>query len=87
MSEIKVKFLEAGRWGDNPADPLFDVVEGEERLVSAGLANAAIIAGKAVFMPPEEDVQTAVAPEDDAPTAGPVKKAEGKSVKKKAEDK
>ncbi len=82
MSKILVKFLEAGRWGDHPADPLFDVAEGEERHVSAELANTAIMAGKAVFMPPEVEADP-----EPAPKAGPKKKAEGKSVKKKAEGK
>lgn len=72
MSLIKVKFLVAGTWGDHPGDPLFDVEVGEEREVSADLANTAIASGKAEFVIPEVK-------------AGPKRKAEGKHVKKKAE--
>lgn len=79
MSTILIKFLEAGRWGDHPADPLFDVVEGEERHVSAELANTAIVAGKAVFMPPEcESSPKKKAGPVRKPRAGPKAKAEAK---------
>lgn len=37
--KITVKFKEAGKWADNPADPIFEVEEGEVREVSATLAN------------------------------------------------
>lgn len=78
MSLILIKFLEAGKWGDHPADPLFDVEEGEEKHVSASLANTAVEAGKAEFIKPEAK------PEPEK-KAGPVKKAESKNVKPKAE--
>lgn len=43
---IKVKFKEAGKWADNPADPIFEVEAGEEKKVSASLANVLIESGK-----------------------------------------
>lgn len=56
MELIKIQFLEKGTWGDHPADPLFDVVAGEVREVSAGLANTAVDAGKAEFVDSEQEV-------------------------------
>lgn len=50
MSLIKIKFLEDGKWGDHPSDPIFDVVAGEERYVSFNLAKTATDAGKAEFV-------------------------------------
>ena len=76
MSKIKVKFLVDGDWMDEPSKPIFSVVAGEEREVSASLANVAIEAGKAEFVKPKQK-------------PGPKTKAEkppASSRKKKTED-
>ena len=85
MSLIKIKFLEAGKWGDHPADPIFEVEEGEEREVSASLARTATDAGKAEYVRPKQRPGPKPKAEDDGdkPT-GPKKKSET-GPKKKAE--
>lgn len=37
--KILVRFKDAGKWADNPADPIFEVEAGDELEVSANLAN------------------------------------------------
>ena len=44
--KITVKFKEEGKWSDNPADPVFEVEEGEVREVSASFANMLVDAKK-----------------------------------------
>lgn len=85
MSLIKIKFLEAGKWGDHPADPIFEVEEGEEKEVSAALARTATDAGKAEYVRPKQKPGPKPKAEDEPekPT-GPKKKAET-GPKKKAE--
>lgn len=73
MSLVKIQFLEAGKWADHPADPIFEVEKGEKKEVSSALANIAVEAGKAIFV--HLPVEKA---EAEAPTAGPKPKAEGK---------
>ncbi len=79
MALIKIKFLEAGKWGDHPADPIFEVEEGEEREVSASLARIATDAGKAEYVRPKQrpGPKPKAEPEKvEKPKAGPRKKAE-----------
>ena len=59
MSEIKIRFLCDGCWSDEPGKPNFEVKEGDEREVTARLANIAVSAGKAEFvvLKPEPEVQ------------------------------
>ena len=45
-NKIKVKFKQDGKWADNPADPVFEVKEGDELEVSAHLANILVESGK-----------------------------------------
>ncbi len=85
MSLIKIKFLEDGKWGDHPADPIFEVKAGEEKEVSASLAKFATDAGKAEFVRPKQkpgprpkaEGGKAKAVPKDKPKAGPTPKAEG----------
>lgn len=67
MSKIKIKFLEPGRWMDEPNKPVFDVTAGQEMEVTARLANIATKANKAEFVLPDPE-----------PEPGPVAKAERK---------
>ena len=69
MSTIKIKFLEPGKWMDEPSKPIFEVEAGQEMEVSARLAKIATDAGRAEFVraKPEPDQNT-----------GPVAKAERK---------
>lgn len=69
---IKIKFLEKGKWGDHPADPIFEVRAGEEREVSPNLAKTATEAGKAEFVRPKK--KPGPKPKDES---GPIRKAEG----------
>ncbi len=78
MSLIKIKFLEDGKWGDHPADPIFEVKAGEEKDVSASLAKFATDAGKAEFVRPKQK------PGPKAKPAGPESKAEGRKSSRKA---
>jgi len=50
MSKIKVRFLEAGEWGDEPGKPVFAVKANEVVEVTARLAKIATDAGKATFL-------------------------------------
>lgn len=87
MSKIKIKFLEDGKWGDHPGDPIFEVEAGDEMEVSARLANIAVESGKARFVrikhKVEEDKETGPIEKDE--TTGAKKKAEGKKGKGKTE--
>ena len=73
MSEIKIKFLCDGCWSDEPGKPNFEVEAGDEREVTARLANIAVSAGKAEFvvLKAEPEVQP-------KKKAGPKPKAESK---------
>lgn len=89
MSLIKIKFLVAGMWMDQPSQPVFNVEAGEEMEVSARLAKDATDAGKAEFVTAAPKPQPKVEPEVEAgPTpkaeTGPTPKAEGKKKKAKA---
>lgn len=82
-SLIKIRFFEVGKWADHPADPIFEVGEGEEKDVSPSLAKVAVEAGKAEFVVSKPES----APEPDAEPekkTGPKKKPET-GPKKKAE--
>ena len=81
MSKIKVKFLVDGKWMDEPRDPPFDVKAGDEREVSAQLANFAIEAGKAEFVKPKP-LPKPKAEKSEAKKTGPTKKAETGPEKK-----
>ena len=86
MSKIKVKFLVAGDWMDEPKDPIFSVAAGEEREVSASLANVAIEAGKAEFVKPKQKPGPKPKAENSVTKKpGPKKKAES-GPEAKAED-
>jgi len=77
MSKIKVKFLVDGKWMDEPRDPPFDVKAGDEREVSAQLANFAIEAGKAEFVKPKQKPgPKPKAEKSEAKKPGPKKKSE-----------
>jgi len=80
MNNIKVKFKEAGKWGDNPADPIFEVKEGEEREVSANLANVVVKAGKGTIVIESPE---AVEPEPEMPQNTDVKEGELNNNSKK----
>jgi len=83
MSKIKVKFLVDGKWMDEPRDPSFDVKAGDEREVSAQLANFAIEAGKAEFVKPKQKPGPKAKAEKSATKkTGPTKKAETGPEKK-----
>jgi len=73
MSKIKIKFLEDGEWMDEPSKPIFNVKKGEEKEVSARLANLAIEGGKAEFVKPK--IVKKAGPKKKAET-GPTAKAE-----------
>ncbi len=85
MSLIKIKFLEDGKWGDHPGDPIFEVKAGEEKDVSANLAKFATDAGKAEFVRPKQKPGPKAKAESadskkssrKAKPAGPEPKAEG----------
>ncbi len=77
MSKIKVKFLEDGEWMDEPSKPIFSVEAGDEREVSARLANIAIDAGKAEFVKPKQKPgPKPKAEKSEAKKTGPREKAE-----------
>lgn len=86
MSLIKIKFLEDGKWGDHPADPIFEVKEGDEKEVSASLARTATDAGKAEYVRPKQKPGPKPKAEDEPEKskAGPKRKSET-GPKKKAE--
>ena len=86
MSLVKIQFLEAGEWCDHPADPIFKVKKDEKKEVSVDLANAAVDAGKAIFVhlpadKAEAEAEAEAGPTEkaEAPKAGPKAKAEGKN--------
>lgn len=86
MSLVKIQFLEDGEWGDHPADPLFKVKKDEKKEVSSDLANAAVTAGKAIFVHlPADKAEAEAGPIEKAetPKAGPKAKAEGAPAKGK----
>lgn len=79
MSMIKIRFLQEGSWADHPRDPIFDVFAGEEKEVSASLANVAIESGKAEYVLPEKPKQEPVLlekPYKRSRKSGPTPKAE-----------
>ncbi len=81
MSRIKIKWLEAGKWMDEPSKPIFEVQAGDEMEVSARLAKIATDAGRAEFVRakqkpgPKPKAETTKKPEQ-KPKAGPRSKAE-----------
>lgn len=74
MSKIKIKFLVAGEWMDEPSKPIFAVEAGDEREVSARLANIAVEAGKAEFVRPKQ--KPGPKPKAEGSKPGPKPKAE-----------
>lgn len=71
--KILVKFKEAGKWADNPADPVFEVDADEVVEVSANLANIVVDAkkGKIVKKKPIEKTEEDKDPNDgDEPKEG-----------------
>jgi hypothetical protein len=85
MTNIKIKFLEPGRWMDEPSKPIFEVAAGEEREVSARLAKIATDAGRAEFVrakpepEPEPEPETGPVPKAERNKPGPKPKAERKA--------
>lgn len=82
MTTIKIKFLQDGRWGDHPSQPLFEVKAGDERDVSPLLANFAVDSGKAEFVREKRKPGPKVKPE-----TGPIPKAESDLTNKKKKGK
>jgi hypothetical protein len=81
MTNIKIKFLEPGKWMDEPSKPIFEVAAGEEREVSARLAKIATDAGRAEFVLAKPEPEPEPGPVDKAERkkTGPVPKAERKT--------
>ncbi len=77
MSKLRIRFLEEGKWMDEPSKPLFDVKAGDEREVGARLARIATDSGKAEFVVAKQP-EVEAGPVAKADDAGPVAKAEGK---------
>lgn len=68
----KVRFLEPGRWSDNPAQPVFEVGKGDEVDVSFDTAEYAVSSGKAEYVKPA----IKEAPAKRKSKTGPIEKAE-----------
>ena len=83
MGKIKIKFLEAGKWGDEPSKPIFEVKAGEEKMVTADFATRAVNAGRAVFVGKAEEAseKNKTGPKKKSET-GPVAKAETRFKKR-----
>jgi hypothetical protein len=84
MSTIKIKFLEPGKWMDEPHKPIFEVAAGEEKEVSARLAKIATDAGRAEFVRPKQKPGPKPKAEADEKKPGPKAKSES-GPKAKAE--
>lgn len=84
MSTFKIKFLEPGRWMDEPHKPVFDVAAGEEKEVSARLAKIATDANKAEHVKEKKKPGPKPKAEADEKKPGPKAKSES-GPKAKAE--
>ena len=62
MQKIKVRFFEAGKWADEPKDPVFDVKANEVKEVSLELATVVTNAKKGeLYVAPKVDPEAKAA--------------------------
>ena len=72
----KIRFLEAGRWCDTPAKPVFDVAQGDVVDVSFDTADYAVSSGKAEYVKDEAKQPAKEPTAKRKGKAGPIAKAE-----------
>ena len=58
MQKVKVEFLKAGKWHDNPWEPQFTAETGDQHMVTAQLANVLLEAGAAKYVTQDEPVKS-----------------------------
>ncbi len=74
-----IKFKDAGKWADSPADPVFDVEAGQIIDVSEALGKVVIDAGKGMHVTQVRDID----PKTPPPVVDKVRADKGQGFKKK----